>query len=277
MELTVLVDNTTRIDQYLPGEPGLALLLREDGRTFLFDCGYSDIVCRNAVSLGIDLAGLDTVILSHGHLDHTWGLFHVMAYLSGQAMLGRPSARPRLLAHPEALAPKTCDGQPIGNVIAQTALNAAFDLELRADPVFLTDRLAFLGEIPRRFPDDASPSIGVRQTDAGVVPDEVLDDTALAYRAANGLVVITGCCHAGLANTVERARDVMGEKRIAAVIGGLHLHDAPPKRIAAARAYLERCDRPALYPCHCTGLRATLALAGACEIVEVGVGDRFVF
>ena len=277
MELTILVDNTTLVDRYLLGEPGLSILVRDAGRTLLFDCGYSDVVCRNAASLGIDLAGIDTVVLSHGHLDHTWGLGHLMAYLTGQALLGRPVPRPALLAHPEALVPKTYGGQPIGCLVEATALQAAFDLDLDSDPVFLTENLAFLGAIPRRRPEEASPPIGLRHTVGGPVPDDLPEDTALAYRGVDGLVIVTGCSHAGIANIVEQAREVMGETRLAAVVGGLHLHDASPGRIAATAAYFRDQGRPTLHPCHCTGLAATVALAGMTRVEAVGVGTRLVF
>lgn len=277
MELIVLVDNATVVDRYLTAEPGLAILVREAGRTLLFDCGYSDIVCRNAAILGIDLAAVDTVVLSHGHLDHTWGLFHLMAYLTGQAQLDRPAPRPALLAHPEALAPRFYGGLPIGCPIERSALDAVFAPDLSPDPVFLTDNLAFLGAIPRRRPEDASPPVGMRHADTGPVPDDLPDDTALAYRSAEGLVIVTGCSHAGIANIVEQAREVMAETRVAAIIGGLHLHDAGPERIAATVDFLRDCGQPTVFPCHCTGLAATVALAGAMRVEAVGVGTRLVF
>ena len=91
MELTVLVDNNTLIDCYLLAEPGLSLHLRDGDTQVLFDCGYSDVLRRNAATLGLDLADLDQVVLSHGHNDHTWGIVPLMACLAERAASdGRP-------------------------------------------------------------------------------------------------------------------------------------------------------------------------------------------
>lgn len=277
MELTVLVDNNTLTDRYLLGEPGLALFLRDQGHCTLFDCGYSGVLVANAGRLDIDLRRLNAVVLSHGHLDHTWGLSHLAAHYVAGAMEGRPAVRPALFAHPEALAPRQADGQPIGPLLAADALAGFFDLRLTRQPVRLTDRLVFLGEIPRRHPGDATAPIGLRQTPDGPVPDTLPDDTALAWLGRDGLVVVTGCSHAGIRNIVDHAREVTGEKRVAAVIGGLHLLDAAPDRLAAVSDFLRDRGVAALYPCHCTDLAAKTALAVAVPVHEVGVGLTLAF
>jgi 7,8-dihydropterin-6-yl-methyl-4-(beta-D-ribofuranosyl)aminobenzene 5'-phosphate synthase len=273
MELTVLVDNSTLIDRYLLGEPGLAFHLRDGDRHILFDCGYSDVLIRNAARLDIDLRRLDTVVLSHGHLDHTGGLTALAAHFAGEAFEGRPRPHPRLLAHPEALAPKYEDGgTPIGSPLPAASLAGYFSLDLTREPAALTDRLVFLGEIPRILPFETPLPVGSRQTDAGPVPDTLPDDTALAYRGEAGLVIVTGCSHAGIGNILEHARNVTGERRLAAIIGGLHLLAAPWDRLAATVDFLGQAGPAALYPCHCTDLAAKMALAQAVPIFEVGVG-----
>ena len=81
MKLTVLLDNNTFIDQYYLGEPGVSYLIEVDGKEVLFDVGYSDAFLTNAQKVGIDLADIDFVILSQGHLDHTWGLPYLVKYI----------------------------------------------------------------------------------------------------------------------------------------------------------------------------------------------------
>ncbi|KHK01436.1 MBL fold metallo-hydrolase [Desulfovibrio sp. TomC] len=278
MELTVLIDNNTLTDNYLLGEPALSLYMEEGGTRVLLDCGYSDAACRNAARLGIDLAAIDAVALSHGHNDHTWGLVPLVACLTEQAAKGHPGRKPRLVAHPEALAPRRiAPGEPIGSLLGCEALEQCFDLTLSADPVPLTDRLLFLGEIPRLLPFETARPIGERHGLQGLVPDELPDDTALAYRSDDGLVIITGCSHAGICNIVEHARRVTGVRRVAAVIGGLHLLANDPALFAATADYLHRAGLAALYPCHCTGLAAKLALARIVPVHEVGSGLRLSF
>ena len=277
MKLTILVDNDTLTDRYLLGEPGFSLLLRDGGRNVLFDCGYSDVLCRNAARLGIDLGALDVVALSHGHLDHTWGLAHLLFFFNERACEGRFAARPLLVAHPEALLPKRVSGMFIGSMLSEAALGDHFTMRLTREPLRLTDWLFFLGEIPRRIPFEPPTSLGVRLTASGAVPDLLPDDTALAYLGEKGLVIITGCAHAGICNIVAHAREVTGERRVAAVIGGLHLFDAPPERVAQTADWLAAAGVAALYPCHCTGFAATMGLAKVLPVSEVGVGLSLAF
>ncbi|MHC1790777.1 MBL fold metallo-hydrolase [Solidesulfovibrio sp.] len=278
MELTVLVDNNTLTDQYLLGEPALSLYMEADGARVLLDCGYSDVACRNAARLGIDLAALDAVALSHGHNDHTWGLVPLMACLAERVAAGRHAPKPRLVAHPEALAPRRIGpGEPIGSCLGRDALAECFALTLSRDPVPLTDRLLFLGEIPRLFPFESAGPIGERDSPHGPVPDDLPDDTALAFCGRDGLVIVTGCSHAGICNITEHARRVTGIRRVAVVIGGLHLLAPDPARFAATADYLQSAGATDLYPCHCTGLAAKLALSRAAPIHDVGSGLRLSF
>lgn len=277
MKLTVLVDNNTLTDRYLLGEPGLSLLLDDGGQRVLFDCGYSDVLCVNAARLGEDLGSLDVVAISHGHLDHTWGLAHLVSRFTEQAIEGRLPKRPLLVAHPEAFAPRRLNGMPIGSLVSETVLGDHFTPRLTREPLRLTDWLFFLGEIPRQFAFEAAPPIGVRLTRAGARPDTLPDDTALAYLGEDGLVIITGCSHAGICNIVAHAREVTGETRVAAIVGGLHLHDAPPGRVAAVADWLAGAGVSAIHPCHCTGLAAAMALGARLPVHEVGVGRTLDF
>ena len=278
MKLTVLIDNNTLTDTYLLGEPALSLYMEDGGTSVLLDCGYSDAASRNASRLGIDLAAIDIVALSHGHNDHTWGLVPLMACLAEKAATGAFVRKPRLVAHPEALAPRQlAPGEPIGSLLGREALEQCFAVTLSRDPVPLTDRLLFLGEIPRLLPFEIGDTIGERSGPHGLVPDDLPDDTALAYCGDKGLVIITGCSHAGICNITEHARRVTGLRRVAAVIGGLHLLSPDPARFTATADYLQSAGATALYPCHCTGLAAKLALSRAAPVHDVGSGLRLSF
>ncbi|MFP5259334.1 MAG: MBL fold metallo-hydrolase [Acidobacteriota bacterium] len=278
MELTVLVDNNTLIDRYMLGEPALSLYMEEAGQRVLFDCGYSDVALRNAGRLALDLADLDVVALSHGHHDHTWGLAPLVARLAESAADGDYRPLPQLVAHPEALARRRLGpGQPLGSLLDRDTLAQSFALTLSREPVPLTDRLLFLGEIPRLLPFEAAEPIGQRDGPDGPVPDDLPDDTALAFSSLKGLVIITGCSHAGICNIIAYARDLTGEPRVAAVIGGLHLLQPDPERFAATADYLRGVGVADLYPCHCTSLAAKLALSQAAPVHDVGSGLRLSF
>jgi len=274
MKATVLVDNNTLTDRYFLGEPGLSILVEEGGARVLLDCGYSGAFIENARRMGQDLLHLDWVVLSHGHLDHTWGLADLTRLYTEAHINGLPHSRPRLLAHPVAFESRIKDGLPeIGSLLDAAKGSRQFPWEPEPEPRWLTERLVWLGEIPRVFDFEAVGPMGRRMiVDGGEVPDELLDDGALACVTPRGLVVVTGCSHSGICNIVEHARTVTGVDTVLDVVGGLHLLGAPPERLAATGEYLGGLGLDALHACHCTDLAARIALAASCPVREVGSG-----
>ncbi len=278
MKLTVLVDNNTLIDHYLLGEPGWSILIEDAGRKILFDAGYSGVFLENARRLGLPLHDLDEAVLSHGHSDHSWGFNTLVAHLAERMCEELPVSRPRFTAHPLVFDSKrTADVPRIGVALSLDALEGFFDVDLTSEPRALTENLTFLGEIPRKFEFEPFFHRAKRLTGNGLVADQLLDDTGLCARSKDGLVVITGCAHAGVCNTVEHAREVMGEERVAAVIGGFHLQNASEERLTAVGGYLGALHLKAMYPCHCVDLAAKIALARTCPVREAGSGLALAF
>ena len=261
MKLTVLCDNTTRIDAYYLGEAGASYYLEDGDTRILFDTGYSDVYLRNAEKLGINLNRTTAIVLSHGHNDHTGGLVH---FPDGQRL--------PLYAHPEVFAPKRFDGEDIGSPITKDAAAQRFDLRLSAQPVRLTERLTYLGQIPRSSSYESRYAIGERLTEDGWQPDFLPDDTALAYRGKDGLWIITGCSHSGITNITEYAKSVCGEDRICGIIGGFHLLKMSRQTEQTVR-WLEKLRPAHLRPCHCTCFHARAAIHAAVPIEETCVGD----
>ncbi|MCF7942190.1 MAG: MBL fold metallo-hydrolase [Spirochaetia bacterium] len=271
MKLTVLVDNTTLIDQYYLGEPGLSFYIEDGGQKILFDCGYSDIFLRNAQKMQIDLMSLDTLVLSHSHLDHTWGLTHLIKAFTEERFAGRMIGLPHLVTHPRTfVSTQESSIGEIGSIVPLKRLDPYFRPVLTRDPFAITEHLIFLGEIPRVLPFEHSPGIGMKSGEDS--PDTLLDDSALAYRSPEGLVIITGCSHSGICNIVQYAKQVCHDERIVDIIGGLHLLQPEPARLQGTVAYLKRQELTALHACHCTDLPSKIALAAAAPIREVGVG-----
>ena len=259
MQLTVLVDNNTLIDRYYLGEPGVAYYLEDGDVRILFDVGYSDIFLRNAQALGIDLSRLQQVVLSHGHNDHTRGLL----WLSEQEYFSEL----QLLAHPDALKPKQFAGESIGAPFTAQQLQEKCRLRRSKEPVWLTKRLVFLGEIPTL--NDFEQRHGFGSAEDPV--DLVLDDTALVYRGSEGLFVITGCSHSGICNIIEYAKKVCGEAKVQGVIGGWHLFKVDD-RLEKTIAYLQKHNIRELYPCHCCSFQAKAAIHAQIPVKEIGVG-----
>ncbi|HDR72825.1 MAG TPA: MBL fold metallo-hydrolase [Methanoculleus sp.] len=275
MEILVLVDNTTLIDRYFRAEPGLSLFVRDGDTHILFDTGYSDLFLDNAHKMGVDPLDADLVVLSHGHLDHTGGLEPLVKRIIEASIEGREMASPAFIAHPGIFAPKRDEeGRNIGCFIAQDTLASLGEVRLSADPVWITERIVFLGEIERRFEFEGTQAVGEVLQDGHWVPDMLADDSGIACLTEQGLVVIAGCAHAGICTIIEQAREVTGERRVADVIGGFHLLAAPEQQIRATCRYFEDLQPAAVHACHCTGFRATIALAHAAPLHEVGVGLR---
>ena len=271
MKLTVLVDNNTYIDRYFLGEPALSFFIEDEGKGILFDCGYSNIFFDNARKMGIDLRFLDYLVLSHCHLDHTWGIETLIREYTEAIFEGLEYKKSTLVAHPLVFESALVDGVgEIGSLLSDKKLQHHFPLYLSKDTVVLTENLVFLGEIPRTFPFESTSPIGRKEGERE--DDLLLDDSALAYKTEKGLVIITGCSHAGICNITEYAKKVCNDNRVAAIIGGLHLLDPPKEQLAGTIEYIKSLNLTALYACHCTDFYSKCTLAKVAPVKEVGVG-----
>ncbi len=271
MNITVLTDNNTFIDRYLLAEPGLSFYIEDGSTRILFDCGYSDVFLRNAAALRIDLTQLDYLVLSHSHLDHTWGLMDWVRMMGSARFENRLLQKPQLVTHPRTFMATAAEpvGE-IGSMLTVKSLSSYLQLMPSAVPVALTDRIIFLGQIPRTM--DFEPSMAIGRKEGESQGDDLSEDSALVYAGDSGLVVITGCSHAGICNIVEYARKVCGDSRVVDVIGGFHLLQPSPSQLAGTLSYLAKLNLSALHACHCTDLASKIALAAVAPLQETGVG-----
>lgn len=271
MQLTVLVDNNTLIDKYLTAEPGVCYHLRIDGKSFLFDTGYSDVFLSNAAILGINLTKIDSIVLSHGHNDHSWGLNHLAQYLD--RVNHQDAKKIKIVAHPNAFLPKYYEDKSIGANLPADGYPTLFERVEQPGVYYLTDNLLFLGEIARNNDFEGLEPVGKTVDCCGhKVEDFVTDDSAIVYTSPEGIVIITGCSHSGICNIIDYAIKVTNDKRVRAVIGGFHLLNASSDILSRTSDYFKQLNAQAIYPCHCTDLKAKIALANAVNIEEVGVG-----
>jgi len=266
LRITTLSENTAGRDNIL-AEWGLSILIETDGARVLLDTGQSISAVNNTDKLGVDLSRIDKIVLSHGHYDHTGGL---------RPLLVRMKREVEVIGHPGIWATKyrRRQGQAdryIGIPYQREeleSLGARFNLS--AKPVKLTDNIMTIGEIPMVTGfEDAGTNLFVKENN-GWRPDEFPDDQALIIRAESGLVVILGCAHRGIINTLYHARKLTGVERVYAVIGGSHLIGTTEERVWATVAALKDLNVQKLGLCHCTGMPATVILAQE-------FGEKFIF
>jgi 7,8-dihydropterin-6-yl-methyl-4-(beta-D-ribofuranosyl)aminobenzene 5'-phosphate synthase len=277
MRLTVLVDNNTFIDRYFYGEPGVSYLIEDGDFKILFDVGYSDAFIKNAQKMNISLSDVDFIVLSHGHIDHTGGLEPLVKHYLEAAIEKIDCKKPILVAHPLALLTKKCDEfGDIGSLIPEKKLALHFKLKLSRKPLWLSEHLVFLGEIERKNDFEAQKPMGkqVNNNNVDVADDYLMDDSAVVYKSLKGLVIITGCSHAGICNIVEYAQKICKDDRIIDIIGGFHLLQPPKEQMQPTLKFMKQLKPAALHACHCTDLKAKIALSTVANLKEVGVGLR---
>jgi 7,8-dihydropterin-6-yl-methyl-4-(beta-D-ribofuranosyl)aminobenzene 5'-phosphate synthase len=253
--ITILVENTAEGAGIL-AEHGLAYWIDWDGKKVLFDTGQGNVLASNAYRLGIPLREADTIMLSHGHYDHTGGLPEAMK-------ANRPVT---VYGHPAAFAPKYArkiDGssREIGMPHpAERAIRAPHCRLVYTDrPTPVVEGLMVSGPVPRLtdFEDTGGPFF---LDQACTRPDPLEDDQSVFFDTAEGTVVLLGCAHSGIVNTLQYIRQLTSDRPIRTVIGGMHLGEASPKRIERTIEELRRLGVQQLAPAHCTGMPATVAL-----------------
>jgi 7,8-dihydropterin-6-yl-methyl-4-(beta-D-ribofuranosyl)aminobenzene 5'-phosphate synthase len=229
--------------------------------SLLFDFGFSeDGAARNAAILGADIRSVKAMVLSHGHSDHTGGLMKLSAMLKkkrGVEFVCHPGVfmRPRYLKFGEEIKVYFPEFNK------DTVLKRGFKLVETKDPYPLLDGHAlFLGEIPRVTDFEKGFPIAHREEYGQEKRDPIEDDTGIVMNVkGKGLVVLTGCAHSGIVNTVRHAVNITGVDKVYAVIGGFHL-SGPffEPIIEQTTRELKALDPLYIVPTHCTGRKAIM-------------------
>ena len=256
-KLITLSENTAWQTGVL-AEWGLSILIEKDESSILFDTGESISAAHNAEILGIDLSKIDTVVLSHGHFDHTGGLMSLLAQIGHEVTI---------IAHPDIWAakynrkpdrPEKYIGIPYSCEELE-ALGAKFTFT--SEPVRIGEDVITTGEVPMFTDFEAvDPTLFVKN-ESGWQHDELLDDQGIVIVTSQGLTVIPGCAHRGLINTLYQARKISGVDKIYLVVGGAHLYNASDEQIWLTISALNEMGVQKLATCHCTGMRANILLS----------------
>ncbi|MCE1274917.1 MAG: MBL fold metallo-hydrolase [Chlorobiales bacterium] len=250
IRMRIIVDNTA--PEGFCGEHGLSVWIEAGGERILFDTGKGDAFMANCSALGIDLSATTQLVLSHGHYDHTGSVAEALAFA--------PDAK--VIHHPGAI---TDRWNIRAGVAKPTMMPAASKAALAALPpervirtgeaTMIADGIGVTGSVPRlsTFEDPGGPFFLDTE---GRVPDPIEDDMSLWIETSDGLVVVTGCCHSGIVNTLDHIIAFTGERRIATLLGGFHLSTASADRVDRTIDALASYDIGRIIPCHCTGQEA---------------------
>lgn len=254
MKITLLVENTAGKLGVL-AEHGLSFLIEIGDEKILFDTGQGLALTHNLETMGLSLADVKTVVLSHGHYDHTGGLHTALS------MMDRPTVYAHSAVTEERfVCYRNLGSRPVGMPEAdRTALLEQAEWIHTDGPTELPGGLRLTGAIPREtgFKNPGGPFF---LNEEGTEPDWIDDDQAAFFETENGTVVILGCAHAGIINTLRHIRRLTKKKPIHTVIGGMHLHSASEDRMKKTVKALRKLDIGCMFLCHCTGFDATAQL-----------------
>ena len=263
----------------LLAEHGLSLLVKvhlgKESHTVLLDAGYNPwTVSRNLEYLEKDLKEVEAVVLSHGHMDHTGGLHSVLEGLR---------ANVPVIMHPDGFLPRFMvlpDGKRLTLPLPfqRDSINTHnVNLKECKDPLYLAENMILVsGEVPRTTPFEKGMPAAFIERDGRIVPDTFNDDQFLVISLGDrGLVVISGCAHAGIINSIHYASELAGQSRICAVVGGFHLTgSAMEPTIEPTIEEMKRISPEVIVPMHCTGHNAIShfekELPGAFQLNSVG-------
>jgi 7,8-dihydropterin-6-yl-methyl-4-(beta-D-ribofuranosyl)aminobenzene 5'-phosphate synthase len=271
VSITIAVDNYSNsllksqpgVDRYgsvtepLLAEHGFSvhLLLGESGRGVLLDAGLSKVaLIENLPRLKIDPRSVDQVAISHGHSDHTGALEGFLA------LVGRPTP---VVVHPDVFLERwrlRSDGGKEGPLLQDRAAWEAAGAEIVTiqNPYELAPGCLATGPVPRRTDFEKVSSTIVYRQGTEFVSDPIRDDQSIVVNVkGKGLVVVAGCAHAGIINTVQYAREICGVDRVWAVLGGFHLQGATEEVVTRTIGELTAVGPQLVMPSHCTGFEAT--------------------
>jgi 7,8-dihydropterin-6-yl-methyl-4-(beta-D-ribofuranosyl)aminobenzene 5'-phosphate synthase len=263
LSITTLSENSVADINYV-AEWGLSIYLSTGtGLDILFDAGYGDACVHNAHVAGVRLSEIGFIALSHGHTDHTGGLRFVLRQINFE----KPNRKHvDIFCHPAAIKPQhvrhTSEfffrGCPYA-LEELKSLGARF--KTSSKPVWLTKDIVLSGEIPMATGFERIAPICFLKKKGKYVSSMEEDDQALFLRTSKGLLIILGCAHRGIINTIAHAKTLTGMDKIVLVIGGTHLMNTSREQQKKTLEALKAFDVQKIGVSHCTGMRPAAYLA----------------
>ena len=257
VQISILIEDSKNPDKPdLRNKHGISFFIQakigDNDVAVLMDTGPSpETLLYNSAKMGINLEDIDVIVLSHGHYDHTGGLHEILKKIK---------KRIPVIGHPTVLQPKLSmmpHLRLIGAPVTSSNIESTHGVPVFAtDPVTIADGIMTTGEVPRISPFETVKGFWTVQNQR-YIEDKMIDDQSLIIDVeGKGLVIITGCAHAGIINTIKYAQKIAKNRKVHAVLGGFHLISASDNRIQATIDELKKLNLEFVGPCHCTGKKA---------------------
>jgi 7,8-dihydropterin-6-yl-methyl-4-(beta-D-ribofuranosyl)aminobenzene 5'-phosphate synthase len=272
INITTLTENTANYG--FIAEWGLSMLVEVDGLKVLVDTGLSFSSVHNAQLMGIDLSSIDRIALSHGHADHTGGLRNVLRIRKGVEVIAHPDIWTSKYTRQNRQEVPQYIGVPFSREELESQ-GARFNLT--KEPVRISETIMTTGEVPMLTEYEKIEDNLFVKEDGILHQDPLADDLALVIDTEFGLVIVSGCAHRGIVNTLRHAQSITGKQLVYAAIGGTHLFRASKERIEKTIADLKDMGVQKIGVSHCTGFRASAWLAQEFENAFFlnNAGNRF--
>lgn len=256
MKIHILTDNRAA-GRGILAEHGLSIYIEDDGLNVLFDTGQTDVYCHNASKMGIDLTQTHHIVLSHGHYDHCGGLRHFPNVGDMRKIYAHPSALTKKYAqnglqrsYREVGIPWSIDDK----------LHIKRNIVLNPKDTQITAGICLHAQIPSVSFEGEPRGFFTGELD-DLQKDIMQDEQMLVFEKDNGLIIFLGCSHPGIINCLTHAKALYPNRKIHAVLAGMHLGGSNDVRIQKTISHLKNMGIGYLIPMHCTGLPAISAMS----------------
>jgi len=253
MKIITLIENLV-YGQGLVAEHGLSVYIETDNRKMLFDTGQSGLFIQNARTLGINIEAIDGLILSHGHYDHTGGLYPFLEANKKAKVYAK-----RELFDPKYRSNKTFIGTPKNEALLKDRLVYVDEVTELDEGVFIMPNIPIKHSIDTHF----DGLLKLKENE--IVPDEFDDELFIAIVEKEQVNIVSACSHRGITNICEAAIDHFS-LRVGLILGGFHMKNCTTEQYIHLTHYLRTLQPKSLGACHCTGIEKYADLRRECEV-----------